>query len=119
MKTDYTLTPEYFQASLEELERSHSKICDSIELGFPIICNPQFIDAQEIRNRYYGKLNEAVSNATYQRPDLRGQSQWISAYEEARKSHAAGEPLIRTVCKIAARILFVLLVVGMAVAVMA
>ena len=40
-------------------------------------------------------------------------SDWEKAYAEARLSHAAGEPLIRTVCKIATRILFVLLVVGL------
>lgn len=43
---------------------------------------------------------------------------WEAAYNEARRSHEAGEPLIRTVCKIAARILFVLLLVGMGVGVM-
>lgn len=43
---------------------------------------------------------------------------WEHAYAEARRSHAAGEPLIRTVCKIATRILFVLLLVGVAVMVM-
>lgn len=43
---------------------------------------------------------------------------WVNVYTEARRSHAAGEPLIRTVCKIAARILFVLLLVGVGVGVM-
>lgn len=43
---------------------------------------------------------------------------WAKTYDEARASHAAGEPLIRTICKIAARILFVILVVGVIVGVM-
>lgn len=45
-------------------------------------------------------------------------AEWARAYDEARASHAAGEPLIRTICKIAARILFVILVVGVIVGVM-
>lgn len=44
--------------------------------------------------------------------------EWVKAYAEARASHAAGEPLIRTVCKIADRILLILLLVGVVVAVM-
>lgn len=43
---------------------------------------------------------------------------WENAYSEARRSHETRKPLIRTACNIAARILFVLLVVGVAVAVM-
>lgn len=43
---------------------------------------------------------------------------WEKIYTEARASNAARAPLIRTVCKIAARVLIVILVVGVAVAVM-
>lgn len=43
---------------------------------------------------------------------------WANAYEQARANNANRPPLLRIICKIAARLLFVILLVGVAVAVM-
>ncbi|MNC36658.1 hypothetical protein D3C75_851920 [compost metagenome] len=49
---------------------------------------------------------------------IKARDDWNRAYEEARASHAAGEPLIRTVTKIVTLVLIVVLVVGLAAGVM-
>lgn len=78
----------------EEPESANTGPCN---LGFAIISSPTFADAQNARNEYFNLLLGAVDR------------------HDPTKTR---EPLIRTVCKIAARILFVLLLVGMGVGVM-
>lgn len=130
MKTDYTITPEYTRAmnmvwryryeaslqnsvgretpeQLEFLRKGMTQTAREEDIrgmessnqfsGSPVISNPTFRQAQADRNEYFNLLLGAV---------------------DRHDPTQAREPLIRTVCKIAARILFVLLLVGMGVGVM-
>lgn len=122
MKTDYTITPEYREATLEH--RRLNALTWQKDLFTHGSTNLLYM---ENLRRAKIHVNESVERAIRERREssdvfgfLAGHQAkaWCDAYDIARKSHAAGEPLIRTVCKIAARILFVLLLVGIAVMVM-
>lgn len=99
VKIDYTLTPEFFSANLEGMERSYCKVLDSIEEseGRSFVSNPNVRSAHKSHNEYLQVMLASI---------------------ETLKPLRKPESLARTVCKIAARILFVLLLVGVAVGVM-
>lgn len=106
VKTDYTITPEYQKAvRIDLLKKSYerNKNIAIRHLDTSCIRSIQMLcDARDLKPSGKAALAD----------------EWLNAYDEARRSHAAGEPLIRTVCKIATRILLVLLIVGIAVGVM-
>ena len=97
MKTDYTLTPEYKEALLEHNYLHAIKWQEDIFYGSPIVSHPTFHQAQADRNEYFSLLLGVADR------------------HDPTKNR---EPLIRTIRKIAARILFVLLLVGTLVGVM-
>lgn len=73
---------------------------------------------EQLARMQHGMMNINPCSGQMSAPVSQEAGEWLGAYAEARRSHAAGEPLIRTVCKIAARILFVLLLVGIGIGVM-
>lgn len=134
MKTDYTITAEYEEAQKEAqrlvmIYRMNAGMQNSVGRETP---------------EYMAFLRHAMAPST-QEPDYRGMQNFnpwagstIIGSQKHRQAQAdrneyfnlllgavdrhdptrAREPLIRTVCKIAARVLFVLLLVGMGVGVM-
>ena len=96
VKVDYTLTPEYNEAILE-YRMDKSLDWQRGNFGFPIVGSPTFVHAQDVRNEYFRMLANSLKGT---------------------ESVSRRVPFVRTICKIAARILFVLLLVGVAVGVM-
>jgi len=117
MKTDYTLTPEYEEAQrLILLYRMSAGLQNSVGRE-----SPEYLVwlGNALRPHTEPMTAEQLDGMRCVNPwRTTSAKDWEQAYEDARKSHAAGEPLIRTVCKIAARILFVLLLIGIGVGVM-
>lgn len=128
VKTDYTITPEYDAAA------DHKRLalmCAAQQNAFGRE-SPEYMaliqrqsmhdDRPASERQVYGMQNVnyfPVSSGQAGPAAMSGQAvEWLEAYAEARRSHAACEPLIRTVCKIATRIVLVLLIVGIAVGVM-
>lgn len=113
MKTDYTITTEYHlamsqQERLDRLAFYAYGLQNSVGRETP----------EQLARMQHGMTNINPWSGQMSAQASQEAEGWLNAYDEARRSHAAGEPLIRTVCKIATRILFVLLVVGVAVMVM-
>ena len=111
MKTDYTITPEYTEAVQICQQEGMAALQAYAQLQNFKPTHEQIARMQRGMMNVNASCGQQMANSTEA-------AEWLNAYAEARRSHAAGEPLIRTVCKIAARILFVLLLVGVGVGVM-
>lgn len=103
MKTDYTLTPE-FDMAIDARRRYLLYQGQQNAYGS--------VQYDALMQQQLSNSSHAITWPAIQTPKEQ------SRLEDARLSYTAGEPLIRAACKIATRMLLVLLLVGLLVGMM-